>query len=117
MKTSYTFRKYFRKLTNYNIYKDSSRECTPRIFPYLYLYLYEHTYCNDNILMYRYIEDINLIETDNSNITSLPVDYPTTFELTKNLLFHNTVNILDLEIKLLENKRYLTFMTNVKVFN
>lgn len=55
--------------------------------------------------MYRYIDDIILTETENSNITSLPVDYPTNFEQTENLLFHNTINILYLENKLLENKQ------------
>lgn len=60
--------------------------------------------------MYRYIDGIILIYTDNSNTFSFLVNNLTNLELAENLLFNNTINLLfrlkNYKITLNDNKSF-----------
>lgn len=110
---------YFKTLTNFIIFKNYLLQndtiylqkvgipqggCTSSILADLYLYHYESNFMNNDILLYRYIDDIILLYTNDCKIYDLPVKYPRNLELTKNLLSNNTISFLDLHIYLNDSK-------------
>ena len=58
--------------------------------------------------MYRYIDDIIIISTDNLT-WSIPVVYPCYLKLTENTLQNNIVNFLGLKLILKNHKIYIDF--------
>lgn len=81
---------YFHTLTNFIIHNDYILQsnmiyvqkvgityggcmCTYSILSDLHLYQYENTYSIDNILIFRNIDAVILIDTTNSDNTSLPI--------------------------------------------
>ena len=52
---------------------------------YIYLYYYKNKYINNSLHLYRYIDDIIVISTDNISC-SIPVKYPSYLKLTENTL-------------------------------
>lgn len=75
----------------------------------LYLYYYERTYSNinSNIHLYRYIDDIILIDTDKSNISQFPVIYPLNLELKEKTLPNNTLHFVEVFVNYFEMKLLL----------
>ena len=70
----------------------------------LYLHRYETEFKNNNIFLFRYIDDITLISSNDVITFHLPIKYPFNLMLSSNLLQNNCLHFLNSNIHLLNNK-------------
>ena len=90
--------------------------CSSSMLVDLFLYHYGCNYKNKNLLLYRYINNVILISTDNAYCL-LPVEYPAHLTLTCNNLNNNLINFLDLKILLHSNKIFIDIYHKRKDFS
>lgn len=123
---------YFSTLTNFIIYnnyilQDNSLYlqtigipqggCSSSLLADLYLYHYEHHFKNLGIHLYRYIDDIIVINTTSSNTNFIPDFYPSNLEFITNLPINNNIQFLDLCITLANNNLLTDIYDKRKDFN
>lgn len=82
----------------------------------LYLNFYEQSLVTNNFIMYRYIDDILILNLTNNPIT-VPVSYPSELELIENIPKHpKQIDFLDIQINISNNKLLFNIYNKRKDF-